>query len=223
MRPRWRPHPEHAAHVRTMYRLKDEGYRTMEIVEHLNSRNIPSPKGGLWTTGTVRSILKNKTYLGYASIGKTSRSKFPRHRRNRQFIENPNTHPPLVSEELYQRVQERIKESTKRSGHSPNSLTSPNPLSERIKCGRCGANMVCINQGDKKKLICATKKNSGISQCSQENHELYPTLEIITSELCERIITKDTIAAQVEILRNESSEQVAEEKKTPEEHRKQVA
>jgi DNA invertase Pin-like site-specific DNA recombinase len=57
--------PERIATVRRIfesYARAEQGIRT--IVEELNGEAVPSPRGGLWSVGTVRSILVNPVYYG---------------------------------------------------------------------------------------------------------------------------------------------------------------
>ena len=57
--------PERIAILRRIfesYARAEKGIRT--IVEDLNGREIPSPRGSLWSVGTVRSILVNPVYYG---------------------------------------------------------------------------------------------------------------------------------------------------------------
>jgi len=57
--------PERVEVVRRIfesYARKEKGIRT--LVEELNSDGIPSPRGGKWSVGTVRSILVNPLYHG---------------------------------------------------------------------------------------------------------------------------------------------------------------
>ncbi|MCU0094336.1 recombinase family protein [Bacillus sp. OR9] len=67
-----------------------------------------SPKGEYWNPSTISSITKNEVYLGHIIWGKIRytkqngkyiRKKVPKERWQR----HDNAHPPLVSEELFQK------------------------------------------------------------------------------------------------------------------------
>ena len=212
-RPRLKPHPEHSPTVKLIFEMKANGYSTMAILEYLNGQEIPSPKGKLWTSRTILNMLRNRVYLGYSIVGKTSTSKFPRHRRNRQLIECPNAHEPLVTEDVFYKVDEIIKKNTRTAEHSPRAQSSPNLLSERIKCGFCGANMSVTNSNKGKKLICATKKNSGKNQCKKKEKDLSELMEQIITELCLRILDEETVKDQIKKVQDEFSDELANEKK----------
>ena len=212
-RPKLKRDPKTAHIVVMIFEMRADGTRTMVIVKHLNDMGIPGPRGGLWTANTVRAILKSKVYLGYSIIGKTSRSKFPRHRRAREYIEIPNAHKPLVSEELFRKANEQIEDSTRSGSYSPRSEVSPNLLSPRIKCGLCTATMQVINRGKTKGLICATKKGSGSSQCNKKDVPLSNIMDQLTIELSLRILTEDSVNEQIQRVQQEFGDELSIEKK----------
>ena len=214
-RPRWRPHPVHAEHVALIFTMRDQKHLPMEICNHLNGLGIPAPRGGIWTTGTILNMLRNITYLGYSQVGKKSTSKFPRHRRKRKLVQNAHAHPPLVSEELFYRVQALMPKKPRAERPAPISHTSPNPLSYRVKCGNPGhdANMVVANSKDGgKKLMCSVKKNSGIQHCSTEDVELDDLLKTVGKSLKERLSNPEILGEQLEILIRNSGDYAAQEK-----------
>ena len=73
--------------------------------------------------------------------------------------------------------------------------------------------MVVANQSTGKKLMCSRKKNSGVAQCSKKDVPLFPTLELITEELCQRIITEEAIAQQIEIIQEMAPDLLKQEEK----------
>ncbi len=217
MRPRWRPHPERAAHVVMMYTMRSQGHFPMAIRDRLEDLGIPPPRGLRWTTGTILKILRSNTYLGYSQVGKTSKSKFPRHRRRRKLVENPNAHPPLVSQELFDRVQALMPKLSRAQRPSPKSYTSPNPLINRVKCANHNdepnANMVVANsRSGGKKLTCSVKKGSGIRNCSNPDVELDDFLKTVGQSLAERLSNQGTMRQQLDDLNKTSGTQAAEEK-----------
>ena len=104
-------------------------------------------------------------------------------------------------------------EDSEPSLSSPRSTVSPNPLSERLKCGLCGSNMVVANHPTGKRLICSRKKNSGVAQCSKKDVPLFPTLELITEELCQRIITEEAISQQIKMIQEMAPDLLKQEEK----------
>jgi len=134
---------------------RNKGDRT--IARELNAEGIPSPRGGRWTAGTVRSILTNPVYYGknvwnrrsYSQLhrivgGKAVRIETPdgkKVRRNgpEDWIEADEEHsfPAIISKELSDLVQAKRK-----SRNTPftrgKAVTVPFYLTglARVPCGR---------------------------------------------------------------------------------------
>ena len=222
LRPRWRPHPVHAEHVQTMFEMRAAGHLPSAIRDHLNEREIPAPRGRPWTTGTIILMLRSLTYIGYSQVGKKSKSKFPRHKRKRELVQNPNAHEPLVSRELFYKVQALMPKKPRAERTPPRSKSSsnpsPNPLTDVVKCVKCSANMIVANSTRKnsktgKKLTCSTKKKSGIRICATEDVELDIFLAVVGESLKERLSTPGIMQEQLDTIIKNSGAQAEEEKK----------
>ena len=106
-----------------------------KIMRTLNKDGIPSPKGGKWPVGTIYSMLKNEHYLGIIVRGlQSSHTDEP--------IRMPNSHPAIVSQEEFDRVQTILAErapqlSNPRAVH-PRQIGSKHLFSEVSWCGNCG-------------------------------------------------------------------------------------
>ena len=219
--PKLKPHPVHSHHVRTMFEMRAEGRRPGAIKDHFNLvLQVPSANGTKWSETTIIHILQNNVYRGWAEFGRTSNSKIPAHRRKREPVVCENAHEPLVSEELFLTVQELMEEARRPQTRSPRSNSSPNPLSEKVKCGECrkkgrDSNMVIRykrHPEEENRLICRTKKNLGISYCSKEDVPLNDVLYDIVSSMKNRALTKLEMDNQIETIAKESAGYVQEEK-----------
>ncbi len=218
--PTYVPHEEHAKHVKLIFRMRDKGSMTGDIVMELFRRGIPSPEGhAIWPKGTIVKIQRNRVYLGESEFFKTSRSKFPRNRRRFELTRKEDAHEPLVKKGRFNRVQESIDNAGRGGTSSPRSHVSPNPLSERVKCTTCHTdpdatppNMVVKNAKHGKELICSRKKNSGAAFCKSKTVPLDPFLNLIVSALIERAITKEVLQDQMAKIKANSAQLVAEEK-----------
>ena len=216
LRPRIEPDPETAPVVIEAFGRKKGGEATMAIINDFNTRGIPSPGGGLWSTSTLRSILKNPVYTGTAIGGKTSRSKFILHRKQHETAIKEESHEPLIDREVFDAVQEILAEHTRPAQSSPRCATSPNPLSDRVKCGHCAEqrhskNMILMNQSGKRVLICSGRKNHGVAFCRKRVIPLKDFLEQVTAELLERILTKEVLTKQLQVLKDEIPDRVKAE------------
>lgn len=218
--PTYVPHEVHAEHVKMIFRMRDKGSTTGDIVMELFRRGIPSPKGhAIWPKSTIVNLQRNRAYLGESEFFKTSQSKFPRNRRRFERISVPDAHEPLVKKGRFNRVQKSIDDAGRAGTSSPRSHVSPNPLSERVKCTTCHTapdatppNMIVKNGTHGKELICSRKKNAGAAFCESKTVPLDPLLNLIVSALVERAITREVLQDQMANIKANSGQLVAEEK-----------
>lgn len=121
--------PEEAVVVRYIFRLylqEEMGIR--KIAGQLNEENIHTRRGGRWSMVTVRDLLRNRSYLGtYTRFG----------------VKVPGSHPPLVSNDDFRRVQERLQS---RHGAVRERTVVPFLLSGMAFCGRCGNRMIGVSR-----------------------------------------------------------------------------
>ena len=215
LRPRWRPHPEHSKNVLLVFTMRDQKIMPMAICNHLNGQGIPAPQGGLWGTGTIINMLRNITYRGYSQVGKKSTSAFPKHRRSRELVQNPHAHPAIVPKKLFNRVQKLMPKKPRAEREPPRSHDSPNPISDRVKCGNRHhklANMVVANsKNGGKKLTCAVKKRSGVKYCDNPDVELDDFLKTLGTSLKERLSAPSIIDEQLDALSRNTGEHIAQE------------
>lgn len=58
-----------ASTVRRIFALRVDGHGWYAICRILNEAGLPSARGGLWTTGSVNSIIRNEVYTGVVKLG----------------------------------------------------------------------------------------------------------------------------------------------------------
>src|SRR5699024_1308581 len=123
------PNPETAFIVKKIFEMANDGTSVSDIASYLNDCKYPTPslykkKEGskqkvnpIWTISSVKKILKNQMYTGdmvqnvqtklsYKSPKKVTLNK-------EAWIIVPNTHEPLVSKEVFFKVQNNVKRKTK--------------------------------------------------------------------------------------------------------------
>ena len=151
-----------APYVRMIFEWKAAGDGYGVIAKRLNEIKAVSPaqrkvelevyhaekyKTMAWNSQTVRSILRNPTYIGCIVYGKVIRSLYQGikyHRTDRrEWRILPDRHEPIISKELFDRVQEimdarmeayqRKKEETKEQREAVVNL-----FEKKIYCGDCG-------------------------------------------------------------------------------------
>lgn len=133
--------PEQAKIVTYIYDLFMTGLTPNLICKRLMAEGIPSPSGKeKWAASTVRSILTNEKYMGDALLQKEFTVDFLQKKKKINEGEVPqyyveNSHPAIISRELFMRVQAEFKRR-QQYGHSYNGKSI---FSTRIICGDCGS------------------------------------------------------------------------------------
>jgi hypothetical protein len=134
--------------------MADEGKNAVQIAVILNAENIPTPyvykrlmgcdrkynvvgHTNHWMNTTVLTIIRDERYTGKMVNGK-NRSPFVGSKNNKrtpksEWIVVPNTHEPIVSEELFASVQERFSAPV-RIRTEPAEIRL---LMGKVKCGVC--------------------------------------------------------------------------------------
>ena len=105
-----------------------------KIVRELNEQGIKTSRGKDFTINGLRSILKNKSYTGLYKYGD---------------IEIPGGMPALISEELYEKVQDRFKLNM----YKAKTDDEEKPffwLTGKLLCGECGSTFHGVSGTSKK-------------------------------------------------------------------------
>ena len=132
--------PEEAKTIKLIYGEFLAGLSYRAIARKLTSLGIKTPGGkDKWCQGTVKSILQNEKYKGDALLQKSYTTDFltkkqvPNHGEVPQYYVEDN-HEAIIEPEIFDRVQEMIKERNARRGYSGVTI-----FSSKIRCGCCGA------------------------------------------------------------------------------------
>ena len=134
--------------VKRIYEEYSKGKSIAEIIKGLQVDNIPSPNNSSnngeirykWREETIRRMLSNKVYLGHTEYGKKINLSYKS--KKRKYIPPEewkiayNTHEPIITEELFDKVQSQKKtnKTIKRKKHEWT-------LNGLVKCKECGAKM----------------------------------------------------------------------------------
>ncbi|ADL50572.1 recombinase family protein [Clostridium cellulovorans] len=130
-----------AAVIRMIYKMFLEGKTPSGIAKHLTLSKIPTPGGKeIWQASTVSSILKNEKYKGDAILQKsftidflTKKKKINEGEIPQYYVEN--SHPAIITPEVFDLVQHEIKKRKDAKGYK----TSSGCFSGKIVCGKCGS------------------------------------------------------------------------------------
>ena len=119
--------------------LKKEGYRTYK-------------GSGNWQSNKIVKILNNEKYVGDLVQRKSFTPNYLNHEKKRNngdvdLICIRNHHEPIISQEIWDLTQERLRRNNKQKG-GPVGHSNRYVFSGKIKCGVCGSSFV----GKQKKL-----------------------------------------------------------------------
>ncbi len=145
--------------VRSIFELADQGYGPTAIARILSKRQVlipaaytemyhPEQSNGRayaerfrWRSTTVDGILRREEYLGHTVLKKTVCTNFKTDQRRPtprdQRLVFPYTHPAIVEQNLWERVQARLKRSARTTPRGRHH----HRLSGYLYCADCGARL----------------------------------------------------------------------------------
>ena len=228
---------ESAPVIKQIFEWRSEGMSYMGINKKLNEAGIPSPgqyrfnhgiethnnkksRVILWNKHVVTEILNNKVYTGHLAQKKGSKCLYagiPYHRTDKsEWIVVRNTHEPLISEELFERVQkinvataQKTKECFGKYDHLPKEK---NIFGRKFVCCGCGSVMKLQRSFSTKRdkayfsFKCPKYAEHGLKGCSdikmRKSDLDTSVLSFIKLQMCLFLNTENTLDT---LLRIESS------------------
>jgi len=156
------------------YALEQAG--TSEIARFLTSEGYRTYRGCTkWKSNTVIKILKNEKYVGDLVQKKTYTPDFLTHEKKSNRGEVPrivllNHHEPIVSRDVWNLTQERLRRNDKHTS-GERGRTNRYVFSGKIKCGECGSSFVSrckyLKDGTKvRRWSCGTAVREGTAGCN---------------------------------------------------------
>lgn len=180
---------------------KGHGYR--KIANALNHKGYVTKKGRPFSIGSVTYILSNPFYVGKIQFAKYKDWNDKRRKGlNDKPIIAEGKHSPIISQELWNKVQSRKKQVSKKPqvhGKGTNLLTGI------IHCPQCGAPMAASNttnklkDGTKKRIryySCSNFRNKGSKVCSANSVRADVIEKYVMDQLIE-IVKSDKVINQV--------------------------
>ena len=140
--------------VRCIFEMRAKGVSAREIMARLNEQSITPPQeyyyqtknrknprrtNGLWADSVIKSILRNEAYIGNLVQGKVGTVSY----KNKKLVGKPqeewvraeNTHEPIISRELWDRVQALLDKNQKTRRHKDGGS---HLFSSILYCADCG-------------------------------------------------------------------------------------
>lgn len=187
------PHKEEAPVVKMMFELFVESMSSHELANYLNQQGYQSRSGKAWNYGMVTNILENETYYGVLVNEKRKVLKklidgeriVKSRPRQENYLIIKGMHEPLITKEMYELAQAKIK-------NNPNSRTGinrelKNPLAGIVTCVYCGRSLVrnpCTRKHERKKIRVYEIKKLELSEfLSEHKKETDLSFQDIANEL----------------------------------------
>ena len=130
-----------APYAKAMYQMYLDGGSSVTIRDYNNSHNIPTKRGGEWTSKTVSDFLRNPLNKGDYRYNYRESSR-GRKKPEEEVIYIEGAFTPLVEPEVWDAVNKKMDENlTKRNSSAFHAIRSNcNVFAGLIVCGKCGAN-----------------------------------------------------------------------------------
>lgn len=135
--------PEQAVIVKRIFSELLAGKGTDAIAKSLNAENVPTKKGGRWTSTSIRGILANEKYTGDCIFQKTyTDSNFNRHKNDGQLDQYyvADHHEAIISHEDFDAAAALIEQRANEKGvhRGSDKYQQRYAFSGKIICGECG-------------------------------------------------------------------------------------
>lgn len=214
------PDPETVPYVIEIFEMRASGMGITTILRQLNKREISSPgrlrfergivtnnnKKGAdlpWNRHVLNDLLRNVAYIGHLAQGRSACCLYkgiPFHHTDPSewdYVEN--THEPIISAELWEKVQEINNDQAKKANTTYGKYASlkkrENPYGILLKCADCGLVIKQVHSYDRKRTAvyynykCPNNIELGDTVCPKKN--------IRASDLDEAVL--QTIRKQMEV------------------------
>ena len=134
--------PEEADIVRAVFqKFVQEHMGFSTIAKYLNDMGVTTRRGGLWENRTVKYMLQNPVYKGYArwNVGKNA-LRGPDASSQEMILTQGHQIPVIINPELFDQVQEEIARQYRQPKARP-AESYGHWLGNLVKCSSCGSSL----------------------------------------------------------------------------------
>ena len=182
--------------VRRIFELYTSGKGLNMIIRYLKENHIPTPKSYFdktnqiyeWSHSTVKNILSKQEYCGDTVNFRTQRISYKSKKIKKNSPEEwsvfSNTHPAIVSREMFALAQEIIGQKKKVFSEKTDYPVSP--FREVVFCADCGKRMYIMHKNGKHinsdSFVCSTyRKNSKL--CSSHYIKEEDLFQLVSDDI----------------------------------------
>jgi DNA invertase Pin-like site-specific DNA recombinase len=195
--------------VKLIFELYDQGHSLGSIARELFNRGVANPRGGArWSRGTLVKILRQRKYVGDfrwavqrcgkrfrvtgGAIQPAPRGEGYTNNPSEGWIVVPDHYEALVSRDLFERVQARLKGN--QGNTTPHVGGGEFLLSKLLVCGHCGAYMFGHTQRGQRIYCCGGYKAYGVGYCKRNQVNEAPLVGFLLRKLQESFLDPANLA-----------------------------
>lgn len=141
------PNEETAPVVKMIFEDYVSGMGVRSIAMKLNDMGLRSTKGNRFENRTVEYILCNPTYTGKLRRNPEGRDSKDRFHQSEDIVIVDGQHEPIISEELYKKANDRLKEQKRRYAPHAQQKSADFMLRGLCRCSDCGSTLVQAVKG----------------------------------------------------------------------------
>ncbi len=202
------PDENEAPTVTRAFDLASQGKGAKEIAKGLNAGGFRTRTGRTFGATGVNNMLRNPAYVGTLLWNQYSTKSGIRRRSGEpDVVRVPACHPPLVSEGVFERVQQMITARRPAVRH-PRAVSSQYLLSGLAHCGHCGSAAIGTNGKSGKFLYysCNNRFKKGRDVCVAPSMNAKTLEGFVIDRIKENILTEENLRELVEITNEELKE-----------------
>jgi site-specific DNA recombinase len=189
--------PEEAEVIKTIFELYASGEGIRRIINILDEKGIRTRQGKRFAKSTISKILGQAKYCGDLIRNRLTRGEFlnntttHRVKPKEEWIIHENVIPPIISKELFKRVQE-LRDGKIHTKYQRGVNKGKSEYAGLIKCGKCGSSYIRNIDNGRPFYNCSLKKTRGTKYCNNVNvseERINKAVEQIAKESLFNIIT----------------------------------
>ena len=158
----------------------------LDIARKVTTEGYRTKNGKKYTKGKIHKLLTNRAYTGFVVWNVDPETRVPEARSKEQ------AHPAIVSEEKFDKVQEKLRSRAPNIRH-PRSVANEHLFNDLGRCFLCGAKMAI--KGGKSGTYyyhkCKTRDDFGKEACDLPIYSVEKNDPIIMGAIVDDILTKE--------------------------------
>ncbi len=140
--------------VRIIFDMYSKGYTVRKIITTLNEKGYKTKRGNAFGKNSISDLIRNEKYTGVYTFGYGDRQK-NRNKPKEDMIKIDGGMPAIISKEVFNMVQNRIKRKNGGSGKASHVYL----LTGILFCGKCGESYIGQSSNGRCKYGCKKRIN----------------------------------------------------------------